>query len=123
MNKRPLSVTAVGWLFGLAGAVGLAYHGSELAGERPFRYDLLWVCLVRLAAVVGAVFLVRRQNWARWLLTIWMAYHVGLSAFHKPSEFVVHALLLGVVVYCLFRPRASAYFRGADLQPAPIVTP
>lgn len=57
--------------------------------------------------------MLRGHNWARWLLVTWIAYHVILSAFHAWSELAMHALLLAVVAYFLFRSRASAYFRRA----------
>ena len=113
MNKRPLSVTVISGVFVVAGVVGLAYHATEFKTQGPFQYDLVWVCLVRLLAIVCGLFLFRARNWARWLAVIWMAYHVILSAFHKPFELVVHGLLLAVIAYFLFRQSASLYFRAS----------
>jgi hypothetical protein len=56
--------------------------------------------------------MLRGHNWARWLILVWIAYHVVLSALHSVSEVVVHGLLFVVIAYVLFRPRVSAYFRG-----------
>jgi len=117
MNKRPRSISVISWLFVAAGAIGLAYHATEFKVDRPFQYDVVWVCLVRLLAILCGVFMLRGSNWARWLLLVWIAYHVILSAFHSLSELAMHTLLLGVVAYFLFRPRASAYFRGASAEP------
>ena len=111
MKHRPLSVTIIGWLFIAAGTLGLVYHLTEL--RRPFEYDVLWVCFLRLLAILCGVFVLRGTNWARWLLVIWIAYHVVLSAFHSWSEVVIHTLLLVVVAYFLFRPSASSYFQRA----------
>jgi formate hydrogenlyase subunit 3/multisubunit Na+/H+ antiporter MnhD subunit len=113
MHKRPHSVTVISGLFLAAGAVGLAYHITEFNAKGPFQYDLVWVCLVRLLAIICAVFMLRAGNWARWLLVIWIAYHVILSAFHSLAQLMIHSLLLAVVAYFLFRPSASTYFRGA----------
>jgi hypothetical protein len=113
MNKRPRSVTAIGYLFVVAGAIGLAYHGAEFEARRPFDYDIVWVLLVRLLAILGGVFLLRGSDWARWFLLIWIAYHVILSAFHSMRELIMHGLLFAVVAYFLYRPRVSAYFRDA----------
>jgi hypothetical protein len=110
-KKRPLSVTFIGWLFVAAGITGVAYHATEFKAERPFQYELVWVCLVRLVAVVCGGFVLRGSNWARWGVLVWMAYHVVLSAFHTLSELVMHGLLFGVIAYFLFRPEAGAYFR------------
>lgn len=108
---RPLSVTVVGWLFVAAGSVGLVYHATELRAPGPFDSEVIWVLLVRLAAIVGGAFVLRGARWASWLLVAWMAYHVVLSALHSWSEAAVHAVLLVGVAYLLLRPEASAYFR------------
>ncbi|SRR6266478_4687442 len=114
MNKRPLSVTVIGCLFIAAGVIGFAYHVTEFKSLRSFPSEIVWAACVRLLAVLGGVFVLRRHNWARWLLLVWIAFHVILSAFHSWSELIVHGLLFVVVAYVLFRPRASAYFRGAS---------
>ena len=113
MNQRLLSVTVISWLFIATGVIGFAYHVAEFKAEGPFQYGLLWVCFVRLLAILCGVLMLRGSNWARWLLVVWIAYHVILSAFHSLSELVMHSLLFAVVAYVIFRPQASAYFRGA----------
>ena len=118
MNKRPLSVTLIGWLFLVAGVVGLVYHATEFTRLAPFQINVLWVSLVRVLAVVGAIFLLRGHDWARWLLLAWLAFHVVVSALHSVSEAVFHALLLAVIAYFLFRRPASAYFRAARADAA-----
>ena len=114
MNKRPLSVSVIGWIFIAAGVIGFAYHVTEFKTLRPFPNEIAWSACVRLLAVLGGVFVLRGHNWARWLLLAWIAFHVILSAFHAWSELIVHGLLFVVVACVLFRPRASAYFRGAS---------
>ena len=111
--RRPRSITIIGWLFVGAGTIGLAYHATEFKAQRPFAYDLIWVLIVRVLAILSGVFLLRGSNWARWALLVWLAYHVILSALHSLSELAVHSLLLCAVAYFLLRPKASAYFRGA----------
>ena len=112
MNKRPLSVTVISWIFVATGVVGLAYHATEFKSARPFEGDVIWVCLVRLLAIVGGAFMLRGWNWARWLSILWIAWHVILSVFHPLSELIMHVVLLAVFTFFLFRPRVSAYFRS-----------
>ena len=112
MKKRPLSITIISWLFLATGAIGLAYHGTEFKAQRPFENDAVWVCLVRLLAILCGAFMLRGSNWARWLLVVWMGYHIVLSALHSPLQLFVHSLLFAVILYLLFRPQATAYFRG-----------
>lgn len=121
LNKRPISVSLIGVLFFAAGVVGVVYHATEFNARGPLKPDELLVLAVRLLAIIGAVFLFRAHNWARWLLVVWMAFHVVLSSFHSPVKLVVHGILLIVVIYILFRRPASAYFQQR-LNPAEKLT-
>jgi hypothetical protein len=112
MSKRPGSITIISWIFIAAGVVGLAYHATELNAQHPFANDFFWIGFIRLLAILGRVFMLRGSNWARWLLVAWLGYHVALSVLHTPFELVVHSLLFAAVLFFLFRPQASAYFRG-----------
>lgn len=113
MTHRPPSILAIGLLFIAAGSIGCAYHLAELHSRSQLDYELVAILLIRLAAVLGGAILLSGANWARWLLAAWMAYHLVLSAMHSPSQFAVHTLLFGTIAYFLFRPRATAYFRGS----------
>ncbi len=113
-TQRPYSVTAVGWLFIATGALGLLFHLSEFRAPRTVDHGLLWATLVRVLAVVGGVFLLRGHNWARWLLVLWMAFHLVLSLFHSAREALVHTLLFGGIGYLLFRAATSAYVQAAS---------
>jgi len=110
MEKRPISITIISLIFFVAGLVGLAYHSMEIKANDPFQSKVMLVLFVRLLAVIGAIYLFRGKNWARWLLTLWLAYHVVLSAFHSLSQTITHAVLLAAIAFFLFRPRASIYF-------------
>jgi hypothetical protein len=107
MNKRPLSITIVSWIFIAVGVIALIYHSTHLSED-----NIIWILLVRFLAIVCGAFMLFRQNWARWLTAAWLAYHVSLSLHHRASELIIHALLFLVIVYFLFRSESSAYFRG-----------
>jgi hypothetical protein len=93
------------------GLVGLVYHGLELkSGQRPGP-DAWLILFVRLLAIICGVYLWLGKNWARWLAVAWMAYHVVLSAFHSVGGTVLHALLLIVLAWFLFRPNVTRFFR------------
>jgi hypothetical protein len=91
---------------------------AEFTAQRPIEYGIAWVCFVRLLAILGGVFALRGSNWARWLLLVWIGYHVVLSAFHTLSQLAMHSLLFAVVAYFLFRPQVTAYFRAMRAEPA-----
>jgi len=105
--KRPFPVTILGFLFILAGLVGLVYHLSE----SPLDHWVIPISIVRIIAVVGGVFLLRGHNWARWLVLAWLTFHVVVSAFNSLSESTAHVVLVMVVGYFLLRSPASRYFQ------------
>ena len=105
--KRPFAVTFLGCLFIVAGLVGLVYHLSA----RPLEQGIVLVSFVRILAIVGGVFLLLGKAWARWLVVLWLAFHVIVSAFHSASESTAHAVLLVAVTYFLFSGAAAKYFR------------
>jgi len=113
VNERPLSVTIISVVLIATGAIGLVFHLTGFSAQHPFQYDVIWVTLVRLIAIVSGVYMVRASNWARWLSLAWIAFHVILSAFHSRFELGVHILVFAAFAYFLFRPRTSEYFRGA----------
>ena len=109
--KRPLSLTIISWIFIAAGAIGFAYHLSEINAEHRFSDDAFLVLLVRLVAVAGGILTLRGVNFGRWLLVAWTAYHVILSFYHDLSGFVIHAILLAVIGWLLFHSKADAFFK------------
>ena len=127
MNKRPRSITVISWIFIAFGSIALlaslltpantaaARRIAELRAQHPFEFWIIHV--VRILAVVGGVFMLYGFNWARWLLVVWLGYHVILSVLHTPVELLVHSLLFAAALFFLFRPQASAYFRGARAAP------
>jgi hypothetical protein len=73
-----------------------------------------------MVMVLGALFMLYGFNWARWLLVVWMAFHLVIGALHSPFQLLTHTLIFAVVLYFLFRPPASAYFRGTRAEPPQI---
>ena len=123
VKRRPLAITIVGWLFIHVGCVALTYHLlpqhiGEVSGGHGLSSELFWICFVRALAIAGGAGMLFGFNWGRWLLVVWMLFHLGLSVLHSFSEVVVHALLFGVILFFLFRPSSSAFFNaGAPTSP------
>jgi predicted cobalt transporter CbtA len=114
MKKRPLALTILSCVFIAAGAIGLAYHLSDLKAAEPFQQEIIWISLVRLASIVCRAFMLRGDDWARWLALAWIAFHVVVSFFHSIQQVVVHGLLFVLIAYFLFRPEARAYFQHQE---------
>jgi len=111
MINRPLSISIISWFYIAAGITGIAYHSTEFNIHDPFAGELLLSLFVRLLAIIGGAFTLRGANWARWLLLVWIVYHVYLSFFHTFSGGTMHSVLLVITIYVLFRPKVSEYFR------------
>ena len=118
MKKRPPSVTIISWLFVAAGVVGLAYHLTEFRALHPFPSDVVWVGLLRVVAIVCGTFMLRGNNWARWLSLAWLTFHVILSGFHSLEELVMHSVLLAILSYFLLRPEVTEYFLAGRKEAA-----
>ncbi len=112
MNKRPIPVTIIAWVYIATGAVGLVYHFRDLNAGSVFRYDALWIELVRMAAVVCGAFMLRGRDWARWVAVAWIGFHVIVSAFHTLPELAMHCLFFAVIAWFLFRGDATRFFRA-----------
>ena len=110
MNKRPLAVTMVAWLYLLVGVGGLIGHFHEIV---PTNRDGMLVGLTELLAIIAGAFMLRGRNWARWLALAWMVFHVVLSAFPLGVPFVVHCVFFVVIAWALLQRAAGEYFRGA----------
>jgi len=116
------AIMLVAWMFIAVGAAGLlkdwlplvtpgaADQIARLRAEGMADWGPAWT--TRLASVIGGVWLLRRQNWARWLLLAWMAFHVALSALHSRTELLLHLCLFTPVTYLLFRAKSASWFRA-----------
>jgi hypothetical protein len=110
--KRPFSVTFLGWLFIAVGSIGVAYHLRDGSFDR---WTVL-IAAVRVIAIIGGIFLLKGRSWARWLLLVWLAFHVFVGALHSLSNSVAHFVLLAVVAYFLLWSPESKYFRPTLLS-------
>lgn len=106
-QKIPVSVMVIACLYLAVGIGGVVLHFKDLRAP-----DGVWVEVTESLAIVCGLFLLRAQNWARWLAIAWMAFHVAIS-YGVLREFAMHGLFLILIVWCLFRADAARYFRGA----------
>lgn len=122
VKQRPLSITILSWLFIVFGAIALVaglwplVHMNSTQLTTDFQKHWM-VHLSRSAQIIAGVFMLYGHNWARWLLVVWLAFHVFVGALHSPVQLLTHALFLLVGLYLLFRASASAYFRGPHAEP------
>jgi uncharacterized membrane protein HdeD (DUF308 family) len=107
VEKRPPSIIVIGILFILLGTITLVHALVELINTTDRLTDLKshWmIYLSGIAAIVGGVFLLKGHNWARWLLVLWMAFHIVVGALHGLAPLLTHAVIFSVILFFLFRP-------------------
>jgi hypothetical protein len=123
MHKRPRLITVISWLFIVLGTVSLLSsllpYWNQTPAERIGELKAHWIVhLARTVSIVCGVFMLYGFNWARWLLVIWIGFHIIISALHSPLQLVVHGLLFAVILYIVFRPDANIYFRAPRARPS-----
>ena len=115
MKARPLSITIISWLFIIFGSISLVGGLLPLAGANTAQliaeFKQHWmVHLSHLAALVAGLFMLRAHNWARWLLVAWIAFHIVIGALHGWIPLLTHVVIFSVILFFLFRRRASEFF-------------
>jgi hypothetical protein len=124
MTKRPRSVKVISWIFI---ALGITYPllllqtvdpqaPPEITTWKPRGlHEYLLSCIPSAIAIVLGLCLLRGLNWARWFLVLWFGYGVVHSLARDQARSFSRILLFGVLVfpvlYLLFRPKATAFFR------------
>jgi hypothetical protein len=118
MKVRPLSITLISWLFMIFGSIALVGGLLPLSGMDSAQvvadFKKHWmVHLSHLAALVSGLFMLRGHNWARWLLVVWIVFHIVIGALHGWVPLLTHVAIFSVILFFLFRCKASEYFTGA----------
>jgi hypothetical protein len=117
MKDRPLSITIISWLFIIAGCIALLSSLLPMVdattAQRLGDLKSHWIVHVsRTAEIVSGLFMLRGYNWARWLLVVWIAGHIVISALHDVLQLSIHVVIFSVILFFLFRRPASEYFAG-----------
>jgi hypothetical protein len=123
MNKRPPTITALSWLYVIVGLVSTGYHISQFKTLSPTLLgaaETLLMIVIGLAAVAAGYYMLRGQNWARWLAFCWTLFHVILSAFQSPWGLIFHSVFVVLLALLLFSKEAKKWFTPT---PAPVPVP
>jgi hypothetical protein len=111
VSTRPRAVTLIGWLFIAVGGAGIARGLWDVVRAEATLLDLGIMTASGIAAVLGGALLLRGSAWGRWLLLLWMAFHIVISALDDRVKLAMHVVLFGAVLYFLLGAETSAYLR------------
>ena len=130
MKPRPTPVTVIAWLEIAGGGLGLIVTTFLLLLNNPRVRDLMahspisapvqhvlsYVLVVVM--ITSGVGMLKGQNWARLLYVIYNAINflLGLATATSPVRVMLipAVIIYGVIVFFLFRPKASQYFTGSE---------
>jgi len=104
---RPWSQVVVAVIFLALGILDIARGLAPLFASAPHWHmatDDVEVLAIGVAAIVGGIYVLRGANWARWLLAVWMAFHVAISI-GQPKQLIAHIVIFGCIAFLLFRRR------------------
>jgi uncharacterized membrane protein HdeD (DUF308 family) len=113
VERRPRSIIVISLLFILLGTLTLIHAAWDLVNteDRLTNLQHHWmIYLSAVAAIIGGAFLLKGHNWARWLLVLWMAFHIVVGALNGIVPLLTHVVIFSVILFFLFRRPASAYF-------------
>ena len=131
MTNRPTSITVIGWLLivlGALGALGMIMalgistpEMQELMAKNPIPIPIQYaMSFAGLAiSIVSGYFMLKGQNWARLLYVIWSAvgFLIGLATSPMKIAMIPGIVVFLLIVFFLFRPKANAFFAGTGLAP------
>ena len=110
---RPVSVTVLAWLFI---AVGIVMFVRNFPGMLRLEKDIFVIEFTELVGLTAGIFMLRRQNWARWLAIAWTAFHVAAAAFFHVQGLLFHVLIFVGIACVLLRSDANEYFRAKPIH-------
>ena len=113
--ERPRSITIISWFFIVFGLIALVSgflpSGEITMAQRVAELKSHWyVHVSRLLQIVSGVFMLYGRNWARWLLVVWIAFHIVISALHSVFMLLMHVVIFSIILFFVFRRNASEYF-------------
>ncbi len=122
--QRPTSVTVIGWILLVLGAIGflglLCSLGNPMARQAmaaspvPFPVQIALSAVGLGVSIVSGFFLLKGANWARFLYIVWSVAGFAFSLATSPAKLM---LVPGIAIFLviaafLLAPKASAYFTG-----------
>jgi hypothetical protein len=110
-NSRPISITVVAWIFIAVGVIAFVWN---FPGVLQLQKGAFAIELVELIGLTAGIFMLRRQNWARWLALGWAVFHLIITLVPPFHGLAVHLIIFAGIAVLLLRADASRYFRGTE---------
>lgn len=127
MKKRPISITIIAWWMIAGSAFGLFtlphsfnYLLPRLATSSKLIMGIESIIIVgsifAFINLIFGIFILRRAHWARISYAVFalvgLIFNVMVNAVHHPLNLVFFIVSNGVIIYLLFAPPASSYFKA-----------
>lgn len=120
--QRPTSLTVIGWLLIVFGAIGLIAQltmgnnpvAQQMLAESPVpaSVHLAMGAIGGLVSIASGYGILKGLNWSRFLYLGWsilgVVFSLATTAF--TSILLIGVMVIAVVAFFLFRPAANAWF-------------
>ena len=126
-RSRPLSVSIIGWILCVLGACSVLGTLQALflsddprmqkaiaSSPVPFSVQVGFMAVIAVVTLVVGISFLRGANWARWLYIGFCVVCLVFGLICNPNKIMIipPVMLQGVIIFFLFRPKASDYFLG-----------
>jgi hypothetical protein len=125
MEKRPLSLSIIGWFMivtGILGLLGILFTFNNPMAARVYEHSPLPMSVHLGLGLVGTLIaaicgygVLKGFNWSRFLYVGWSLIGFAVSVLTVPvtTIIILSVVFFLVIVFFLFRPAANAWFSGA----------
>ena len=124
--QRPTSLTIIGWLLIVFGALGLISQlmlpsdtmAQQMLAESPMPLSVHMAVgiIAGLVSIASGYGILKGLNWSRYLYVAWGVIAIVFALLTSPFTYIliISVAILAVVAFFLFREPANAWFtRGA----------
>ena len=127
MNKRPRTITLIGWILIVIGIFSMFATSANLKNpkviaamqETPLPMSMQYAILTLgvMIMTISGLGILKGKNWARFLYAGWgmFSFLLAIAVGTMQASMIPGLLIFLVIAYFLFRPEANAYFRSAGL--------
>lgn len=126
MNKRPRTISIIGWLLVAMGIFSMFATSANLKNpkviasmqETPLPMAVQYAILTMgvMIMTISGLGILKGKNWARFLYAGWgvFSFLLAMAIGTLQASMIPGLLIFLVIAYFLFRPEANAYFHPAD---------
>jgi NAD/NADP transhydrogenase beta subunit len=127
-KKRPTSITVVAWFLIVIGVLSLISSTIAFMSQNPMVEEMMSKNPIPIpmqhllsfagltVSIVSGIWILKGQNWARFLYFFWSVITITIGIFTAPNIMMMipGLVIFAVLAFILFLSKASDYFDGVE---------